>query len=99
MEEAYKSTYKTARSIAEVISFIGWFIFAVCVLGAIVTGFKMGKEEAPALMRFLAILPWIGGMIGGILNVGIGQLIRTNVDTADNTGEMLAIMKQRQWQG
>ena len=35
----------------------------------------------------------LGGAIGGLILVGFGQASRALVDTADFTGEMLAIMK------
>ena len=47
-------------------------------------------------MILLTILPWLGGMLSGIFLIGTRQFTRATVDTADHTGEMLAILKQQQ---
>jgi len=81
---SYTSTYQTARTTAQFISAVGWVTVVLSVFfGSISEGGIAG----------LFILPSLGGAIGGLLLVGVGQFSRAAVDTADYTGEMLAIMK------
>jgi hypothetical protein len=85
--DVYTSTYHTARTIAQLISVVGWLgvgIGALLLLGA----FSGGGG--------LLVVPALGVALGGFLLVGLGQLTRAAVDTADYTGEMLAIMKATQ---
>lgn len=85
----YTSTYFTARAIATLISAIGWIAVAISALLLIVAISGGG-------MTRLFLLPSLGGALSGLLLVGVGQLTRATVDTADNTGEMLAIIRATQ---
>jgi hypothetical protein len=53
--------------------------------------FLVGISEGG--LATLLFLPSLSGVIGGLLLIGVGQFSRAAVDTADYTGEMLAIMK------
>lgn len=50
-----------------------------------------GRESA--VIGLGGLVPSLGGAISGLLLVSMGQITRAAVDSADHTGEMLAIMK------
>jgi len=80
----YVSTYKTARTISQAVSFIGWVVVVLSVYLLIqmsLTGFPWG------------IFVYGGVLLSGILLVIAGQFTRATIDTADNTGQILALMK------
>jgi hypothetical protein len=94
----YVSTYQVARSTAQFISAVGWIIFALSLL--VFAGSFLGGMSSAARgygpgagIAGLFSLSSLGGAIGGLILVGFGQSSRALVDTADFTGEMLAIMK------
>jgi hypothetical protein len=87
--DRYTSTYHTARTIARLISIVGWL--GVVIGGLLVVG-ALSQGGPPGLL----LVPALGIVLGGFLLVGIGQFTRAAVDTADYTGEMLAIMKATQ---
>lgn len=87
----YISTYRTARRVAELISAIGWILSAIGALVALISLLPILKGYAGvggAVLMFS-----LGGAMAGLLLVSMGQITRAAVDTADHTGEMLAIMK------
>jgi hypothetical protein len=86
---SYNSTYHTARGIAKFISAVGWIVTAIGALFFLVALSESGGAR-------LLSLPSLVGTLGGLLLVGTGQFTRAAVDTADHTGEMLAIMKASQ---
>jgi hypothetical protein len=55
---------------------------------------SIDSHDSFALM---GLFPSFAGVISGLLLVMAGQMTRATVDTADNTGHMLAIMKKRKW--
>ena len=86
-ESGYVTSDGTARAIALFVSFIGWFLVVLGFFSLIISlddGFDL-----------LKLFPFIMGAIGGLFLVMAGQMTRATVDTADNTGHMLAIMKKR----
>jgi hypothetical protein len=89
----YVSAYGATRMAGRFVSFVGWVLVVVGALGLIIiiaTGVL--SRRIPDLMQLLFCL---GGVMGGLLLVLAGQLTRAAVDTADNTGEMLFMMKRR----
>jgi hypothetical protein len=97
----YVSTYHVARTTARFISAVGWIVFAVGVL-MLLLGFvgimdaaSRGDRANFGIAGLLSV-PSLGCIIGGLLLVGFGQSSRALVDTADFTGEMLAILKMSQ---
>lgn len=94
----YKSKYRNARQVSYIISFFGWLI----VFGGIV-GIFVGLDASGSLARsgmlrgdaaaIAAMLPGVLISITGLVVVAAGQIVRATVDNADNTGEMLSIMK------
>ena len=95
---AYRSTYGIARAIARVIAGIGYLtcFLAVCyvILGfAILSG---AQPKSPELAQaFILLCGSAGAIFAGILVVGVSQFMRAAIDTADFTGEMLTIMRER----
>jgi len=88
---SYTSTYHTARTIAQVVSFVGWSTAIVSAIAFIATLLLSGQIRGGALL--FSLLPSLGGIVIGIFIIGTGQLMRVGVDTADHTGEILALMR------
>jgi len=88
----YISTYRTARRVAELISAIGWIVCAIGALVALISLLSLTEKGGFAVIG-IALVPSLGGAISGLLLVSMGQITRAAVDSADHTGEMLAIMK------
>ena len=89
----YNSTYKTARLISKITSFVGWVLIAVSIYFLVVF-ILVGINERGSGPFILAMsLAPIGGIIAGLFLVIAGQHTRATVDIADFNGEMLAIMK------
>jgi hypothetical protein len=82
--EWYTSKYKTSRITAKAVSYIGWFIVLLSVYGLLHLGLTM--------MSLYLIL---GGFFSGFLLVIAGQVTRATIDSADNTAQMLALMKSK----
>ena len=91
----YATTYSTARTIAQFVSFVGWAVVAISLLIFLISiVVSLDSHRSFALM---GLFPSIAGVISGLLLVMAGQMTRATVDTADNTGHMLAIMKTREY--
>ncbi len=94
MSPKYSSTYSTARSIAAIVSFFGWILVGIGILGV---AFLL--KEAGGLKQLASGVGGIGAIVSllvsvaGLLLVASGQVVRGTVDNADNTGEILAIIK------
>jgi len=91
----YTTTYGTARMIAQFVSFVGWVVVTISVLILIVSLVK--STESNGSFALMGLFPSLAGVISGLLLVMAGQMTRATVDTADNTGQMLAVMKKRKW--
>ena len=91
----YRSTHQTARAIARIVAFFGWLtvIGAVIVIGSAVPEYSDAKRDPERGAVLVKCAFALGAFIAGVLQVAMAQLIRAIVDTADHTGEMLAIMK------
>jgi len=86
MQKNYKSSYKTARAVHSFIAFVGWvqIFLSTFFCFAIYLSYK----------DFYIVLPvYMLALIGGILLIATGQIVRAVIDTADNTGEMLHLIK------
>ena len=89
----YTSTYDTTRMIAACVSFVGWIVFGISILILLISLVQStGSYGGFALM---GLFPAFAGIMSGLFLVMAGQLTRTTVDTADNTGQMLSLMKRR----
>jgi len=83
---SYASTYNSARTIAQLVSVVGWVGVGIGALLLVAAAFRGG----------LFVVPALGLALAGFLLVGVGQFTRAAVDTADYAGEILTIMKLTQ---
>jgi hypothetical protein len=90
----YTTTYGTARMIAQCVSFVGWIVVTIGCLILIVSLFQSTKDHSFALM---GLIPAFAAIISGLLLVMIGQMTRATIDTADNTGQMLVVLKNKKY--
>jgi len=92
-DSEYASAYGAARMAGRFVSFVGWLLVVIGALGVVfIIAMGLLSRRIPDLMELLFC---VGGVMGGLLLVLAGQLTRAAVDTADNTGEMLFMMKKR----
>lgn len=89
----YMTTYATARLIAQLVSFVGWVVVIISAMILVVSLAKSRDSGGFDLM--MGLLPSFSGLISGLLLVMFGQITRATLDTADNTGQILALMKKR----
>ena len=85
---AYKSTYNTARVMAKAMSFFGWVVAIIGVVVAMAGGTVGDGSVAGTLPGLMVVL-------GGLAIAAAGQITRAAVDTADHTGDMVAILRER----
>ena len=95
----YERTYATARSIFTVLEFVGWALVIMGGLGALI-GFATGgmfgflsRGDPPFVARVISTLPGLAFAVGGLFAVANVQSSRANVDQAEMSREMLALMK------
>lgn len=102
MAAALRTDYQTARLLARIISGIGWVVVAIGVLALIAAviaaitmrgGDAMGGVTPASYMGTMGLVGGVSLIVSGIVQIAVGQLLRATVDTADNTREMLAIMR------
>jgi hypothetical protein len=79
----YSSTYETARGVANTIATIGWVIVGLSLLITV----ALIKEAGPMGLGGLLL------SVSGFVVVALGQILRATVDNADNTGQILALIK------
>ena len=79
----FKKSYETATLIAQLTSAIGWITI---VAGIIVT-------FTGSMIQGMQLIPILAGFIVGLPLILAGQVILAIVDNANNTKEMLEIMK------
>ncbi|PIP39571.1 MAG: hypothetical protein COX19_07540 [Desulfobacterales bacterium CG23_combo_of_CG06-09_8_20_14_all_51_8] len=89
----YITSYGTARMLCQFVSFIGCAAVGISVLIFIFS--IIGSIKSNSSLVLIGILPSLAGIMGGLILVMVGQITRTTVDTADNTGQMLTIMKKK----
>jgi len=100
LEYRYVSTYGTARGTSEFISAIGWIVVVLSGAGLvfILTSIAPGVLQVSISQAFGMFTGGgalaAGGTISGLLLVAIGQFSRAALDSADHSGEMLAIMQE-----
>ncbi|MGL6316943.1 hypothetical protein [Vibrio sp. WXL103] len=88
------SSYQTAVFVSKMISGFGWLIFAIGGLGML-AGFSAGSSRYgfDLAMAIAGATPGFVGMISGLLLVAAGQVMKATVDNADNTNQILLLMK------
>nr|VFJ47741.1 MAG: hypothetical protein BECKDK2373C_GA0170839_101918 [Candidatus Kentron sp. DK] len=84
----HSSTYATTRLTAQLISFISWGLVAVSILIALI-GISEGGTQEIVIVLFSIVSVGIG-----LFLVISGQLTRTVVDNADNSEEILVLLRK-----
>ena len=79
-----RTSYSVARNIARVVSIIGWIVVIISLYELFHLGLTM-----------LSLYLIVGGFVSGLLLVVASQLTRAIIDTADNTGQILELMKSK----
>ena len=93
-----KTEYGTARTIIDFMSFFGWVPIA---LGSLVgfIGFTLSfadSELAPeALVGIPIIIASVFGAISGTFMLANAQLLRTSIDHADHSREILELLRKK----
>lgn len=105
LSTAYDKDYGAAKFVGVLISFGGWVVFAIGILGILLGIFgwlgaiSYGRELgglSPILIRAISGLVVMFSLLYALIGVflaGVGQHFRATVDTANYNGEMLALMK------
>ena len=81
------SEYGTAVFIGQFIAVIGWLQIIIGLIVLVIIGAE-GTLTTPAVIAILIIA------LGGLITVAAGQLTRAMADTADNTREILMLLKR-----
>ena len=90
------SNYEVAQKIATIMSFIGWTIVVIGVMVALVGSAGMSQNPyARGGSAIIGLLPGIGMSISGFFLVAGAQVTRAMVDNADNTREILNLMREQ----
>jgi uncharacterized membrane protein YvbJ len=84
MSERPVSKYKAIRRTTKAISIVGWFIVVLSIYGLLHLGLTM---------RSLFLI--LGGFFSGFILVIAGYVARAATDIADNTGQILALVKRK----
>jgi hypothetical protein len=104
MSEKYKPKYGAANLICALISFGGWVVLVLGVVG-VIAGLVIARQLVvhangfdPAQQVFMAMAlggSYISFVIAliGLLMVAVGQHLRATTDAANSLGEILALMK------
>ena len=89
----YTSTCATSRTIAILVSFVGWIVVGIGILIFIASLTKESSNDGRFDLKGLLLFQEV--VISGLVLVMTGQLTRATIDTADNTCQMLSIMRGR----
>jgi len=105
LSSAYRKDYGAARFVGSVISFVGWIVFLLGVVGVVggfagmgAGGFARELGVHPAIITVVSGLIIMFSLLYAVLGLvfaALGQHFRATVDTANYSGEMLALMKSR----
>ena len=91
---AYHSNYEVARAVAQFISFLGWIVFGIGIIAAVVILVDAQSRYGGGI-SILSMLPGFGIAISGVFLVAAGQVTRATVDNADHTREILNYIKEK----
>ena len=80
--------YGVARSVATVISLLGWVLVALGALVA-VAAVATGLNSRYGAVTLVAVLPGLGTVVSGFLLIMGAQVTKATVDTADHTRKIL----------
>lgn len=81
-----RSDYNTARFVSNCISYVGW---AFVLIGLIVTLLFFANADVDQIASA------IGAIVSGLLLVAAGHVSKATLDNADNTREILALMRAK----
>jgi len=93
MNTPNSSSYEATRMTSQFISGIGWIIAGISLitfLTFLVTSFNTHYG-----FSFMALLPALLGIAVGIIIAVIGQLARSNVDTADYSATIVQLLEEQ----
>ncbi|GLQ32612.1 hypothetical protein [Litoribrevibacter albus] len=85
----YQSSYSSARTIADVLSVIGWLTVVIGVFSALALASQGSSFDV------FAMLPGLGLVISGLFMVVAAQVTRAIVDNADHTREILSLLREK----
>jgi len=80
-------TYQTAKTMLAVLMYAGWAVVALCIIGGFIA---MNETNTNA---FVVIIGVCIASVSGFLIIAIGQMGLAQIATAENSGEMLQIMR------
>ena len=90
---SYNSEYRVAFLLSKLITILGWIVFIIGIV-MIVVGFISSFHFG--LVALLAgVIDGFQTSCGGLFIVVAGQMMRTQIDTADNTRKILISMNER----
>jgi uncharacterized oligopeptide transporter (OPT) family protein len=80
-------SFQTAKNLLSILMYVGWAFVALCAIA----GF-LAMSETNALIALVgaSLLSIVGFLIIGIAQMGLAQIA-----TAENTGQMLEIMRKK----
>ena len=91
--------YGLARLVGTLLTVVGVILFLGAVGVFILIMVKFPAGELPLMTRIplmvLAATPSLGGVFGGLVLLGVGALIKTTVDTAEYSAQLLQLTKKR----
>lgn len=98
---SYQKEYGAAKFVGLLISFGGWIIFGLGILGVVGGFIGMGASSSelglsPVVIKLASSLVIMFSLlysVFGLFMAAMGQHFRATVDTANYNGEMLALMK------
>jgi hypothetical protein len=106
---SYRTSYRSARFVAQMISFFGWVAVICGIIGLVVGVYGVfasyeqylqhAERGGRELQIFLSLLSTTSiyfsllGFMSGLLMIAGGQLTRAVVDNADFSGQMLDILR------
>ena len=88
----YTSSYSTTRIIAQIVAFLGWIAVITSAVILIIAIIKISQSRYG--FQWIGLLPALYVFLTGLFLVMYGQLTRAIVDTSDNTGKMLFLLKK-----
>ncbi|KAB2850749.1 MAG: hypothetical protein F9K44_03925 [Hyphomicrobiaceae bacterium] len=99
---AFVREYKVGTLLSRVIAALGWLVFVAAGLAALVGGTCIGlayfgiwqPNHSILQQLMLYAIPNLGGALGGLAAIALGQAMRAFFDQANATRELLAIRQR-----
>ena len=92
----YRRKYGALSAVGGLVAFFGWVIFLIGGVATLISVFTMIKESGfTALTLGRISIMTISVTFSGLVMAGMGQSMRTMADNANNTGEILSILKRK----